>query len=230
MTFEWDLAELFVFHCVLLILYLLSADTVSLFFSFFFFFIELTVFSFFSAAGSRRRPRQTPARGLQQEVQELQQAAQHRRLLQEPEQRQQRRAPREQSHGAQRGGEGGPSSRSSARGGDVLTGQVLLLAGVAFPRGPARGCVISKVPCFYTPPPMDRLEPAAPTRSSWWDWALWFRFHRCSSVGLLEGNGLFPTFTGGRKRRACHCCPRGGVFYNLKGVRSSRGEGGGGPR
>lgn len=67
------------------------------------FLIEWDIFSLFFAAEPRRGPRQTPARGLQQEVQELQQAAQHWRLLQEP-QHGERRAPGEQSNGAQRGG------------------------------------------------------------------------------------------------------------------------------
>lgn len=81
---------LFTYHCIFL------WETLS-------FLTEWLVFLLFHTAGSRRGPRQTAARGLQQKVQELQQAAQHWRLLQEPQQRQ-RRAPREQSNGAQRGG------------------------------------------------------------------------------------------------------------------------------
>ncbi len=68
-------------------------------------FIFLTLIFFFisSAADSRRKPRQTAACGFKQEVKELQQAAQHWGLLQDLGQRHSR-APREQRHGAQRGG------------------------------------------------------------------------------------------------------------------------------
>lgn len=100
MAFEkGHLAKLFGLHCVFVICYI----PLYFFMGGSFFFIEWDDFSLLFAADSRRGPPQTPAGGLQQEVQELQQAAQHWRLLQEPEQRQ-RRAPREQRDGAQRGG------------------------------------------------------------------------------------------------------------------------------
>lgn len=55
------------------------------------------------AADARRKPRQIAARGFEQKVKELQQAAEHWGLLQDPGQRH-GRAPREQKHGPQRGG------------------------------------------------------------------------------------------------------------------------------